>query len=83
MYYRLLDFISKYNILCTNQFCLKEMLSTFIAILNITDKISYEIENKKMSMAIFIDLSIAFGMLDHTILIDKLYRYGIRGIPCD
>ena len=34
-------------------------------------------------MGIFIDLSKAFDTLDQTILMDRLYRYGIRGIPLD
>ena len=54
-----------------------------MAILNLIDKISLEIYNNKFSMGIFIDLSKAFDTLDHKILIDKLYRYGIRGIPLD
>ena len=51
-----------------------------MAILNLIDQISCEIDNKIFSMGIFIDLSKAFDTLDHKIVIDKLYHYGIRGI---
>ena len=54
-----------------------------MAILNLIDKISFEIDNKKISMGIFIDLSKAFNTLDHKMLIDKLYRYGMGDVPLD
>ena len=38
------------------------------------------IDNKKLPLAIFMDLSKAFDTLDHKILIDKLGYYGIGGI---
>ena len=34
-------------------------------------------------MGIFIDLKKAFNTIDHTILLDKFYHCGIRGISND
>ena len=43
-----------------------------MAILNLIDKKSFQIDNKKCSIGIFIDLSKAFHTNDHNILIDNI-----------
>ena len=54
-----------------------------MAIIDLVDKISSNIDNKKHSIGIFLDLSKAFDTIDHQILLRKLQCYGIRGIACD
>ena len=49
----------------------------------ITDKIQRAIEGGQFSCGIFLDLSEAFGTVDHNILFAKLYSYGVRGIVYD
>ena len=61
----------------------REALNIYGNFQKLINKISYEIDNKKISMGIFIDLSKAFDTLNHKILIYKLYRYGIIGILLD
>ena len=79
MYKRLLSFITASNILANNQYGFRENHSTYMALLNLVDQITNELDNKQFSFGICIDLSKAFDTLDHEILISKLNHYGITG----
>ena len=48
--------------------------------LELTDKISKGINKRDTSLAIFMDLSKAFGTLDHQILLNKLNYYDTNDI---
>ena len=76
-------YLEKYNILNDNQFGFRSNHTTTQAILMITDKIQRAIENKMISCGIYLDLSKAFDTVDHSILLNKLDHYGIRGIAND
>jgi len=58
-------------------FC--EKRSIYMALLDLIDHITEEMDSKIFSLGIFIDLSIAFDTINHNILIEKLQLYGIRG----
>ena len=51
-----------------------------MAIVNLMEKITNYLDNKKAVISVFIDLKKAFDTIDHTILLHKLNHYGIRGI---
>ena len=36
-------------------------------------------DNQRLNMKVFLDLKKAFDTVDHNILIDKLFKYGIKG----
>jgi hypothetical protein len=44
------------------------------------DKITKAIDNDKFAVGIFIDFAKAFDTVNHTILLQKVHHYGIRGI---
>ena len=80
VYNRLLKFLDKYEIIFDGQFGFRSNHSTTHAILHIVDKIQKAIETKKNSRGIFLDLSKAFDIVNHDILLKKLQHYGIRGL---
>ena len=60
------------NILSDNQFGFGHNLSTYMALLKLTDKISKELNNTQYSIGIFLDFSKAFDIINHDILVDKI-----------
>ena len=55
-------------------------MSTSHALMDLVEEITSSIDEKKISIGVFIDLKKAFDTVNHTLLIDKLEYYGIRGI---
>ena len=75
----MIDFIDKNSILSSNQFGFRKGLSTESAIIQFIDKIHNGLNKRHHTIAIFMDLSKAFDVLDHSILSNKLEHYGFRG----
>ena len=80
IYARLSSYLNKYDILYERQYGFRPGHSAHMALVDMYDSLSKAIDNKKISVGIFIDLSKAFDCINHEILIKKLEHYGIRGI---
>ena len=83
IYNRLLKYLNVKGILSKNQFGFRSGFSTYMALLDIHDKISKAIDDGNYSIGIFIDLSKAFDTVNHNILFKKLEHYGITGVPLE
>ena len=76
---RLESFLKKHNILSENQYGFQHGKSTEFVKSEIMEKISAAIDNKMSTIRVFIDFMKAFDTINHSILIDKLEHYGVRG----
>ena len=79
MYRHLMDFLTKHSIINNHQYGFRKKHSTFMAILELTNKILDSFEKNEFTIGTFIDLKKAFDTVNHCILLDKLNFYGIQG----
>lgn len=77
---RITVFFKKYHIITPAQYGFKKEKSAESALIDIKDKIAENIENKLVTLGLFLDLKKAFDTVQHDILLKKLNIYGIRGI---
>ena len=78
MYNQLINFIDANNILYKYQVGFRKSHSTNHAIISLVEKVNNAMDSGKISIGVFLDLRKAFDTVDHCILLDKLYKYGIR-----
>ena len=63
----------------SNQFGFRKNHSTQQAIITLINKITSDVDSGDIAVNIFIDLKKTFNTVSHSILLKKLYAYGIRG----
>lgn len=79
MYARLINFIEKFGILTENQFGFRKNRSTTLACFNLIKEVTESIDKKVPVSALMLDMTKAFDLIDHEILLGKIEKYGIRG----
>ena len=80
---RLVTFTNEHSILPNNQFGFRKKHSASHGITHLNEQVTKNLESKKISAVLFMDLKSAFDTVNHNILIRKLDHYGIRNNVLD
>ena len=80
VYNRLMGFINQNQILYKYQFGFRGKHSTNLALTILADKIMSALESGEVVLGVFLDFTKAFDMVNNNILLQKLYKYGVRSI---
>jgi exonuclease III len=81
MYNRLTEFLTDNKIIFHQQFGFLKGKSTTHAVFHLTKLITDALDKGNSAVSTFIDLTKAFDLVNHHILLRKLQQVGIRGIP--
>ena len=73
--------LKKNCILTDSQYGFQNKRSTSLALIELVEKLTASIDSKKVTVGVFIDFKKAFDTIAHSVLLQKLEYYGIRGLP--
>ena len=81
IYNQVFTLFSSHNLLYENQYGFRSNHSTELAALELVDRITTQLDIRKVPLNIFLDLSKDFDTINHSILLDKVQHYGIKSTP--
>ena len=81
VYNQLFAYLKNNRLFYNGQYSFQMKHSTELAAIKLVDRILKQIDNKKLPLAIYMDLSKAFDTLDHNLLITILQYYGVKCTP--
>ena len=76
---QLYDYLHRNKLLYAYQYGFRKLHSTELASVELIDRIRHDIDNGKIPLSVFLDLSKAFDTLDHSILLQNLKFDGVSG----
>ena len=80
---RLYGFVTKHEILYDGQYGFRPKHSTIDALTEFVSNALPALDNSGHCLAVYLYLSKAFNTIKHSVLIDKLEHYGVRGKALD
>jgi hypothetical protein len=79
MLQRVINFLDKNSVLANQQHGFRKNRSTSTALHDLITNVLNAMDTGKSSLGIFLDLSKAFDVVNHSLLLEKLIKYGISG----
>ena len=73
------DFFNKNNLYYGSQYGFRKEHSTELGAAEVIDRVIKKMDSNEIPINVYLDLSKAFDILDHNILLHKLRHCGIRG----
>ena len=81
VYNRVYTFLDKTGQISSKQYGFRAKHSCEHAVGQLIGSVLKNLENKKLTVSVLLDLSKAFDTIKHEIMLKKLELYGVRGIP--